>query len=467
MRAILAVLLVLQASAEDEYKTKLATIARNSAAKHFSVAEFLATAQMHLWAREQYYKTIEFDPDHESARRKLGFKKGEEGKWENDPSAKQEFGNKKKGEDAERLRKSYSDKIDLAGRDLGRQWADLALWCKKSMLAEQSIDAFRKALEYDPNNATSRKELGYEKTPKGSWISKAERELRKEMKEGVSKAPSGQVSQEETEAEKGIGQKHRKRATDHFVVESPHLMDAQIASLAQHAEHAYAILHKLLSLEDTFGGRKMHHIVLKDRSQHERYVAAFFRGASPAHLELALKSSGLMGFPRSEHTDLDNSPESNEDMVVHSTVQILMQMVAKGEHHWLYEGMAYHFTRLMNDTALCRCVDLAGTSPENRGKNYSDPADWPIVCKVWVREGKDPDINAVLKATNVAELDGAETVKGWSLVEFLVAEHRAKFTQLCKLLGEGHDIEAALKAVWGWTTADLDFRWKSYVKMAY
>jgi hypothetical protein len=466
MRAFLAVLLLLQSSPEDEYKTKLATIARNSAGKHYSVGDFLSTSQMHLWAREQYNKTIECDPDHEGARRKLGFKKGENG-WENDPSAKQEFANKKKGEDADRLRKSYADKLDLAGKDLARQWADLALWCRKNMLAEQSEGAFRKALEYDPANVTARKELGYEKTAKGAWISKAERELRKEMKEGISKAPSGQVSTEETEAEKGVGQKHRKRASEHFVVETPHLQDAQIATLTQHAEHAYAILHKLLGLEDTFGGRKMHHIILKDAAQHARYVNAFYRGASAAHLELALKSSGLMGFPRSEHLDTDNSPETNEDMVVHSTVQILMQMVAKGDHHWLYEGMAYHFTRMMNDSAACRCVDLAGTSPENRGKNYSDPADWPIVCKVWVREGKDPDINAVLKASNVAELDGAETVKGWSIVEFLIAEHRAKFTAFCKLLGAGKDVETALKETWGWSTADLDFRWKSYVKMAY
>src|SRR5262245_17255070 len=109
MRAILAVLLVLQGAPEEEDKTKLATIMRNSAAKHYGVAEFLATSQMHLWAREQYYKTIEFDPDHEGARKKLGFKKTEDGKWENDAAAKQEFGNRKKGEDADRLRKSYAD----------------------------------------------------------------------------------------------------------------------------------------------------------------------------------------------------------------------------------------------------------------------------------------------------------------------------------------------------------------------
>jgi len=52
-----------------------------------------------------------------------------------------------------------------------------------------------------------------------------------------------------------------------------------------------------------------------------------------------------------------------------------------GENHcWVLEGMAMHFhRRLMKDTSMMHCVDLAGTSPKNKGKNYNtDPADWPV-----------------------------------------------------------------------------------------
>src|SRR5258706_6086095 len=91
-----------QASPQDEYKAKLAALNKSTAAKHYSIAEYLAGASMHIWSREQLYKSIEFDPDHEGARKKLGFKKNEDGMWESDPAAKQEFGNKKKGEDLER-----------------------------------------------------------------------------------------------------------------------------------------------------------------------------------------------------------------------------------------------------------------------------------------------------------------------------------------------------------------------------
>ena len=114
-----------------------------------------------------------------------------------------------------------------------------------------------------------------------------------------------------------------------------------------------------------------------------------------------------------------------------------------------------------------RLPDLAGTSPKNQGKNYTNPEDWPVVCKVWVRDGKDPDINAIVKCTNFAELSGAEAVKSWSLVEFLLAEHREKFIVFLKAIGEQKDIDGAFKSAWGWSTADFDQRWKSYVKMAY
>src|SRR5262245_26932604 len=200
-----------QGAPQDEYKTKLLALNQATAAKHYSIADYLAGASMHIWSREQLYKVIEFDPEHEGARKKLGFKKNDDGAWESDPNAKQEFGNKKKGEDAERVRKQYVDRLDSAGRDLSRQWGDLALLCKKNSMAPEAAAAFMKALEYDPANATARKELGYEKDAKGVWMSKTERDLRKQMKDGIPKAPTGAAASGETDTEKGMSIKNKKR----------------------------------------------------------------------------------------------------------------------------------------------------------------------------------------------------------------------------------------------------------------
>ena len=58
---------------------------------------------------------------------------------QSDPTIKQEFANKKKDADAEKVRKAYADKLELAGKDLGRQWADLALWCRRGKLEKEGV----------------------------------------------------------------------------------------------------------------------------------------------------------------------------------------------------------------------------------------------------------------------------------------------------------------------------------------
>jgi hypothetical protein len=113
-------------------------------------------------------------------------------------------------------------------------------------------------------------------------------------------------------------------------------------------------------------------------------------------------------------------------------------------------------------------VDLAGTSPgAGEAKNLQDPANWPVILKVWIRENKDPNIDAVVKCTNLADFDGPKSIKGWSLMDFLLAEHHEKFLQFCKALKKGGQTEDALKGVWGWSTTELDQHWKQYVKTCY
>jgi len=277
---LILTLALFQATPQDEYKTKLAALSKSTAAKHFSVADYLAGASQFIWAREQLYKTIEFDPEHDGARKKLGYKKNDLGEWESDPNAKQEFGNKKKGEDAERIRKQYIDRLDSAGRDLSRQWGDLALFCRKNSMTAEANAAFMKALEYDPANATARKELGYEKDAKGVWMSKSERELRKEMKDGIPKAPTGEPTTSESRYEKMVGVKLIKRESEHFRVESPHLKEPQMGLILQHAEHTYAMFHKLFAQKDLFQGQKMTLLALNDRAQHDTWIDSAVKGSA-------------------------------------------------------------------------------------------------------------------------------------------------------------------------------------------
>jgi len=44
----------LQGTPAEEYKTKLASLNKATAAKHYAIGEYLAGASMFLWARDQF-----------------------------------------------------------------------------------------------------------------------------------------------------------------------------------------------------------------------------------------------------------------------------------------------------------------------------------------------------------------------------------------------------------------------------
>src|SRR6185295_5405710 len=205
-------------------------------------------------------------------------------------------------------------------------------------------------------------------------------------------------------------------------------------------------------------GQKLGFVALKDKAQHTLYVNAFYKSPDAARIKMALDARATGGFPRAEIYQETAGDNLLQDWVIHTTTESLLRFWCGERYCWILEGMALHFTRLMKDSAQLHCVDLAGTSPLNKGKNYSDPADWPVICRVWVRENKDPDLTAILKRTNFGEFDGADAVKSWSMVDFLLAQHRDKFIEFLMALKEAGEkptegliVEGALMKVWGWT----------------
>ncbi len=112
-------------------------------------------------------------------------------------------------------------------------------------------------------------------------------------------------------------------------------------------------------------------------------------------------------------------------------------------------------------------MDLAGTGTGGP-KASKDPADWPFIIRKFIKEAADPDIRAVINCANFAEFDPTEAVKAWSLCDFLIAEHREKFIELCQDLRTQKDNgEESFKKVFEWTLEDLNARWRNYAQQAY
>jgi hypothetical protein len=470
MLALLGVLIFGQAQDKpekppaEEYQDRLARIKEALASEHFGVGEYLAGMGMHRWARDEYRKALSFNANHAETRKRLGYVM-KDGEWEPDQDAAMETENKKKGDDEVKARQDYDKKAEALGKKIGRMWGDTGNFCDRNKMKAEAEAAWRLAIEYDPMNSESRKKLGFTRQKDGPWLSPFEVKIRKEFKEGIAKAPGGSPSKEQTEVEADLGWKHEKRKSKNFLIQAPKEQDWLMAEI-KHAEHAYAMFHKVFNQKEDLFQTPFLMVVAPDKAAHERYVDRYFQGGDSTYREFAKKATGWGGYPRGE-TTLGNRPDLH-DWVVHSAAEDLFAHLVGGRRPWMREGVAYHFTKSMLSTANTMCVNLAGTGSGGE-KNLQNPEDWPLVIRTWIKESKDPSIAEVFKCREVAELSGAETVKGWSIIDFLMTEHRDKFLDYCsKLRGQKEEEdEKTLQEVFGWTLEDLDLRWKTYARASY
>jgi hypothetical protein len=447
----------------EEYKDRVAKIKANLADEHYKLGEYLSGVSMHRWARDEYRKSVGFAVDHQDARKRLGYMR-KDGEWEPDPDAALETENKKKGTEGDKIRMEYDKKVQKLGQTMAKQWSDVGNFCDKNKMKAEAEAAWKLAIEYDPLNSESRKKLGYTRTKDGPWLSKFEVAFRKQVKDGLAKAPSGAPHKEETQVEKDLGWRHEKRSSTHFIVEVQGKGQDWLKEEVKHGEHAFALFHKLFDLKEELWSQKFDIVLVKDRSAHEIYVDKYYQGDAVRRQWAKDKTGGIGGFPISERI-LDDHPDVH-DYMVHQTAQNLSEHMVGGNRIWLHEGMAYHFTVLMMGTALSSCIDLGGTGSDGAKRDYHKAEDWPIILRTLVKEGKDPLMLEVFKCKDWAELDGAEAVKAWSMVDFLVVEHRERFMEfLSKIRGQKEDEdEKALLDVFGWTLEDFDLRWKAYVR---
>ncbi len=452
----------------EEYEERCNKITTALADEHANVGAYLTSAQMHDWARIEYNNAIKQVPLHEKANKGLGYTvwNEEDKKWETDPSKIPQTGNRKKGEEADKVWTEYQKRTEQLGKKIGRLYFELGTWCVKNLAAEKdkSESAFRRAIQYDPLSKDARTKLGHQKQKDGGWLSPEEVKLRKEMKEGIAKAPKGSADASPSDFADKLGLKTKKQAAEHLVVESPHLDQKALETLVQHAEHAYAMFLKMFNQNSLFEGKRTL-LILKDKGQHEKYVDTFGANWSSEQRKLSKECIGT----GNERYQGEHPQAQLEDWVIHRVIMMCSEAMAGGERHWLHEGLAYHFTRQMHDSCMTHCTSLRGTGAGDGGKDYSDSTTWHILIREWLKSGKDPDIFKIFKCRTLAELKGGDPVKSWSLCEFLAVEWREKlidFMQKLRAVKQEED-EKTFEAVFGWTLPDFDNRWKVYARAVF
>lgn len=483
MRAALAMLaaiplFALQEGKKDprtEFEERMKKLKFELAEQRSKIAEFLDTARQHKWARQEDEKVIELNPDHEKARARLGYKY--DGGWQKDPSAKVERENKKKEGSAEekRVREQWEERKKKIAEKFCGEYVELGDFAAKNKLAMEAELAYQLALELNPDNEKARKGLKHEK--KGdSWVTPRDKELRDEFRKGIEKMPKGEEDSEPTEYEKGLNQKHEHRKSPRAFVESPHLDQTKLQRHIQLCEQTQEMFYKIFEMDPIPPGR-IHLIILKEKGEHEAYIDKFYTSITDENLKNRYKEQAGVWHPKDGRCELyqSNRPDvAAFDWNIHYSCHVLTYFLFGEDHSggrrpWLHEGIAYYFTSEMQDTCQTTCVRFGSTKAADDKKDPADPRNWPSIVRKWVRgEGKEPPINAVIKA-NLNDLDEYRTIKAWSLVDFLLKDQRPKFLEMIgKMRGDHNDTgEKALKVVFNWTTDDFDEAWRTWAKRKY
>jgi len=467
---LIALALVAIQDAKTEWATRWVKLVERAADEHSKLGEYLEMQRMHQWARLEFERAVTDDPEHAYARKQLGHSKGESGAWGPDPRAKVESENKKTGEDAKKVETEYRRRLEKSLKPLAASFVDLGNWAKSQGLDAESKQAYGKALDIDPDQAQAREALGFTKEA-GRWTSGWDKLMRADFKDGIVKAPAGVEESATTAVESALGVSHLKRKSGRFLAESPYLTQGQITKCIQVAEHSVEMYKKLFSLfEDPIPAAKlpMNHILFQTREQHEAYIEKFDKRSDEIKKQVkAMSASTTADPPKGECWQGSRVEAFVYDFVIHSTVHTLSSWHIKGSRSWLREGMAYYFTRLMNDTAMVYCVRFEGTKTEG-GKSMNDPNNWPAIVREWMRSGGDPDIHSVIKVS-LNDLTAQRTIKAWSLIDFMFAENRGRWIEFHKeLAADPKDTgEKAFLKVFQWSLEDLDARWRDFARRAY
>jgi tetratricopeptide (TPR) repeat protein len=448
--AALAFGLLLQDGAKLE--AEWAKASRELAEDHARLGDYLATTKMFRMARAELERALALDPECAAARKRLEKLPGED---------------QRKEKDAERIRAEHAARLEKIKDRAVKLFMDLGRDASKAGLADLAARAYKKALEYDPAHRPAREGLGYS-FENDRWVSPAEKAARSEFRDGVGSRSSGEAAPGPSEFEKKTGLATQKRASREVLAESCHLGQEQLGRTIQLASHSIALYHKLFALDKPLLSKPLHLILLKTRAEHLEYCKGFDPG-SPNERAFVMKQEGTMYDepPMAEAIQLDRGERFSYDYAIHATTHILNALHVGEDRAWLREGLGYYFTWMMRGTALCFCINLEGTSQEG-GKAYAEPGNWPSILRQLVSAGRDADMKRIL-VSEMNDMDTPKLIKSWSLIDYLVQEHRAKLPELAAALREDQKDKgpAAIEKTLGMTPEQLDQAWRDFVRRTY
>jgi len=420
----------------DVYEKRYASLKRDDVAEVMDLANFASSNKLRTEAQNLYKLAITLDPDNEEARRALGYVKTKDGWFTKAEVEKQtEAENKEKGlvkVDGKWVTKEEKAKLDKAPKRKSGSQAK------------------------EPEDEEAMLAKGYVKE-NGKWVSKDEKErknVEKKMEDALAITPAVVF-------------------TNRFqMVVSDE--EARAKAMSDFAEECHGNVSLLFSDDPKrtywFGRAKM--FVLNNRNTYQDFVTSILpEFVSDTEMrKLALNGGGM-------HSDLQQPPfacslietdQPFDSRIAHNVGHFCVaHFVGRPIPEWLAEGFAEYVEIVKSGESNVHCTTK--TTYGDRGGEIAEKAssskNWKDLLKESVIAGEDTPFDG-MKNLDLNSLDFLHLSKSWSLLDWWIETKRPEFLKFLKNLKTMKQDEA-MKDAFGLTTAEMDEKWREYVKKSY
>ncbi len=412
-------------------------------------------------ALERFREALTYDRDEETARARLGHRKGPDG-WVapgKPPQVTEDM-----------LSPMGVDPLEAetarAGTVCAGALAAVARWCDERRLDAEAEKAWWTAISFDPRNDEARKALGLEGAD-AAWTASLGKEkpsffrrLAEAAKAAKLRPPEGGIVALDTPWQRSYGGRLSQAASPYYRVETP-LGETDALALLALAQSTDAFLEKLGFLEPRPPvppkGAKPFGIVVVTTAEDYAVFVRWVAAGDAKKLKYLQNTSGCYA---DDDTYIDQSDDLAEaaGAVVHKTTEQRISRAWPGieAYAWLHEGGAYLAVSSLVGSKGPRCISDEGSAV--LWKDLSDPKKWEPEVRRMILRTEDEPLASILRM----ELNShtpRTVLKSWSFLEWMLHASPAGLRHFLRAL-EKHSPEDACRMAFGAPPEALDRAWR-------
>lgn len=467
------------------------------AKEHAKIGEWADDEGLHRYGYLEWSDVLEFDPDEDDARERLGYEETDAG-WIRSRSieVKKIDDEEKVTEDNRRaLEREYEQRRikvkDKALKEFGKV-LKRALKDDEKDLAKQIAKIIRR---YDPKNKEAIAALGLAVDKDGRPVEQlpdpedVPDEPEQPAAAGdetpqVGRGANRHAQFDEKAADRHVKQLERWRkmsglplehaASRHHCIVSTAMPPAHMQELTETAEQTRTRFYQRYQVPNDVEcySQRMTLIFLASKDEHQRWVDAVY-AVDPANESLSESyvsfvrnrtGGGTFGkyFAAWNHS---TGEQVERDWVIHYGMHLITSTFNAGLPTWMEEAVAYEQSIGLQATSWTSCINDETTG--DRSKDWADPVNWRELIRGQVRLGEDTPFSSIV-TYKPNDIDPKIAAKCWSFLTWLLDTKGDKvFTLLQHLRGDDKAQFRVFEGVFGKPLPELEEDWRNYVKDTY